>query len=158
MRCPRQNRRVAARADEQRALRLLEGHSENERVPVPFPVAMRQRTYARPVEPFVEAMKAAEEGTVRLRDLVATQRTVNVGKLRTFIGRPDIVPEGKQGAIGQKVDLPIVVKYGGESYVHDGHHRLTAQKLRGKDTARAYVVDLDREGWPLKHWAGSRAA
>lgn len=48
-------------------------------------------------------------------------------------------------------DLPIVVLERGRYFLHDGHHRATAQKLLGAKAVEARVVRVER--CPLKAWA-----
>jgi hypothetical protein len=55
-----------------------------------------------------------------------------------------LIPDGTRApGHGALIDLPIIVKMGGELFVHDGHHRLSAAHLRGEATARVRLVDLD---------------
>lgn len=81
---------------------------------------------------------------VPLASLTAIQRSVNAERLEQHLDDPDLVPAGarKHGS-GMLKDAPVVVRLGGKSYLHDGHHRATAALLRGETHVRARVVDLD---------------
>ena len=88
--------------------------------------------------------------TVRLADLHATQDDVERAKVATHLRQPQLVP------FGSSDDKPRVARYRGELYIMDGHHRLTALRMRGRRTARVRFVDLDasenpRTMHPLPH-------
>lgn len=72
-----------------------------------------------------------DDATVKIADLHATQDRVDGGKVAALRG-------GK--AAGKK---PIVVKHGGKLYVADGHHRLAADWLDGKETADVKMKDIE---------------
>jgi hypothetical protein len=83
---------------------------------------------------------------VRMDQLVAIQGTINRERLGQHIADPHLHPEGaKASGHGGLIDRPIVVKVDGQFFIHDGHHRLTARHLRGFDTAKVRLVDLDAE-------------
>jgi ParB-like nuclease domain len=83
---------------------------------------------------------------VRLDQLQAIQHSVNVERLGQHLADPHIYKEGQKGSgHGGLVDLPVVVQKNGQLYIHDGHHRLMAQHLRGLPTAKVRLVNLDAE-------------
>lgn len=83
---------------------------------------------------------------VRLDQLTAIQGHVNKERLAQHLADPHIYPEGtKASGHGGLIDRPVVVKLNNELYIHDGHHRLMAQHLRGLSTAKVRLVDLDAE-------------
>lgn len=83
---------------------------------------------------------------VPIKDLRAIQRSVNEERVHQYVKDPKTTPTGKRApGHGGLVDLPLVVRVNGEMCLHDGHHRVTAAKLRGKTHVRARVVDLDKD-------------
>ena len=91
-------------------------------MPSPFPVT----NYHIPLhQNFVNAPVRR----VSLHNLHATQRTVDADNVRRFIDDP---------TLGGK---PIVANLDGTLTIVDGHHRLTAAKLRGETYALAHVVE-----------------
>lgn len=68
---------------------------------------------------------------VKLSDLHAMQDRVDPVKVAAI---------GTNGAGGK---LGVVVQHNGRQYVADGHHRLAADWLAGKDTARVHYKDLE---------------
>lgn len=83
---------------------------------------------------------------VRLDQLVAIQGSINRERLGQHLANPKMNAEGARApGHGMLIDRPVVVKIGGTFYIHDGHHRLTAQALRGLSTAKVRLIDLDAE-------------
>lgn len=70
---------------------------------------------------------------VRLNSLTAMQDRVDPKKVK------DIADAG--GGEGGKP--PVVVRHGGKNYIADGHHRLAADWLAGKDKATVAFKDLE---------------
>jgi len=129
-----------------RAMGLAPGSYEGT-VQHPFPVADRE-AYLKAVRPMGIAKRSmnAPIGRIRLDALKGIQKTVNSERLGQHLQNPMMVETGSRASgSGALVDLPIIVKIGGEYYVHDGHHRLTASHLRGEQDARVRLVDLDPE-------------
>ncbi len=89
----------------------------------------------------------AEKAPVRpvpLAELTAIQRTVNLERLEQHARDPKLNRPGlRSPGHGGLVDLPIVVRQGGKSFLHDGHHRSVGALLRGERSVRARVVDLE---------------
>lgn len=81
---------------------------------------------------------------VSLSALTGIQRTVNTERLGDYVSGA-AKSEGRAVHTGMPKDLPVVVKLGGKMYIHDGHHRATAALLKGADSIRARVVDLDAD-------------
>lgn len=91
----------------------------------------------------------APTALVNLKDLRAIQNTVNDERLVQHLSDPNMVPPGAKGSgHGGLVDRPVVVKMAQQLYIHDGHHRLTSAHLRGQDTAKVRLVDLDGDVHP----------
>lgn len=89
---------------------------------------------------------AAPIRSVPVASLVAIQHTVNRARVAEYIENPKLVRKGtKHDEHGGVVDLPIVVRCKGTNYLFDGHHRLTAQQMRGAREIKARYVDLDAE-------------
>lgn len=136
------------RAQAQDELRDLPTSDRGYGTEVPFPYAEReaykQGLSNRGVR---EAIESAPITRIPIQNLNAIQRTIRARTVREYIEDPDLVPEGTRHARHKGlVDLPIVVQRGGIRYIHDGHHRLTAAKLRGEDAATVRLVDLDETG------------
>jgi hypothetical protein len=113
---------------------------------VPFPVADRDSYVASVKQHGSVAAKThgAPIALVNLKDLHAIQKTVNDERLQQHLSDPDMVQPGTRGTgHGGLVDKPVVVKKDEQLYIHDGHHRLTAASLRGQETAKVRLVDLD---------------
>lgn len=91
------------------------------------------------------AVEQASVQRVQLKDLTATQSTVRRDHVRRFLENPGVVMPGQRNLSGQLEDRPIVVRSAGKDYIHDGHTRLTALSLLGKQDAMVRVVDLDQE-------------
>lgn len=79
---------------------------------------------------------------VALRELLGIQLTVNPARVKEYLEDPIVAPGTRHERHGGLVDFPIVVRFGGRSFIHDGHHRLTASHLRGERTARVRLVIL----------------
>lgn len=89
----------------------------------------------------------APMGKVALAHLTGIQSSVNRERLQAHLADPDLIPKGTRGSgHGMPIDLPVVVKYKGAHYLHDGHHRATAAFVRGDDSVIARIVDLDEPG------------
>lgn len=76
----------------------------------------------------------------------ATQPTVSKGRVAQYVALgghapPDVEYER----------LPLLVRYGGRLYVHNGHHRIEAHVALGKDRIRARIVRVEKS--PLRAWA-----
>lgn len=81
---------------------------------------------------------------VPLDELHGIQRSINTERLMAHLRDPGMVAKGQRApGHGGLVDKPLVVKVDGKLFIHDGHHRLSAAKLRGVDTAKVRLVDLD---------------
>jgi hypothetical protein len=94
---------------------------------------------------------AADIRDVPIRDLHAVQHTVRKSRVQHYVerggkGEPDDVSKN-----GFAQDLPIVVASGGVLYLHNGHHRVEANRILGNRTVRARVVRVPRPG--LQAWA-----
>lgn len=70
-----------------------------------------------------------------IRSMFAGQKTVNPD-FTSVLDRPVYGPDNPKRA-------PYVIKKGGQYYVQDGHHRLTAISQMGRQTAGVRMVDLD---------------
>ena len=83
---------------------------------------------------------------VPLDQLNGIQRTINVERLMAHLKDPNMIAKGQRApGHGGLIDKPLIVKVGGQLFTHDGHHRTAAAKLRGLDTIKARLVDLDGE-------------
>ncbi len=88
---------------------------------------------------------------VPIANLHAIQSGVSSAKLRGLIHHPEVFDRpGHKTAGGLDDDLPIVVDYRGKIYLHDGHHRVVAQRMLGRDVVKARVVKIDA---PIARWA-----
>lgn len=79
---------------------------------------------------------------VKLNELHAIQHSVNADRVKQYILDPAMQPSGARNPRHNGlVDYPIVIEHKGVLYIHDGHHRLTADFLKGHATAMVrYVV------------------
>jgi hypothetical protein len=111
----------------------------------PFPVAVRAEYLAKiRGKGIFKRAEGVEPQKVSLAGLTAIQKSVNVEKLAQHVENPNLVGKGTRApGHGGVVDHPVVVKVGGKSYVHDGHHRCCAAHVRGQGSVLARVVDLD---------------
>lgn len=82
---------------------------------------------------------------VNLKDLIGIQTSINQQRLVEHIRDPRMNDDRRAPGHGGMIDRPVVVKWGGKLFIHDGHHRLTAAHLRGLETAKVRLVDLDAE-------------
>ncbi len=81
---------------------------------------------------------------VNLSSLIAIQGSVNRERVGHHLQDPKLyAPGARAPGHGMLVDRPVVVRKNGQMFIHDGHHRLTAQHLRGLTTAKVRFVDLD---------------
>lgn len=76
---------------------------------------------------------APREEVLPIRSMYATQTRVN----------PDFATTSTSAG-----ELPVVVRYGGDFYVTDGHHRLSRIAEEGRQNARVNLYDIDRTGPP----------
>lgn len=79
-----------------------------------------------------------EETEVPLAGLYAMQNRVDPEKVEAI------------RANGASDSLPVVVRYNGKHYIADGHHRLTAQWLDGKETAKVKIANIGARSNALK--------
>lgn len=90
---------------------------------------------------------AAPTVMVPLANLVAIQHTVNAERVAQYIQNPKLRRRGLRDPVhGGLIDLPIVIRLNGISYIHDGHHRTVASKLLGANYELVRFVDLDAAG------------
>jgi hypothetical protein len=123
---------------------MAPGESEGT-LAVPFPTTTRE-AYLGQVRGAGIFKRAEQAPLVRvpLSSLMGIQRSVNVERLAKYVDDPTAVKPGTRGAHhGGLVDVPVVVRKGGKLYIHDGHHRLSAARVRGEKDARVRLVDLD---------------
>lgn len=115
----------------------------------PFKLASRE-DYLRQVRG-AGIFKRAEEAKIQdvpLKEIWGLQRHVNVERLQAHYDNPSLIPLGtRSSGHGGLTDMPTFTKVGGKLYVHDGHHRAAAAHLKGAQSIRARVVDLDASGW-----------
>ena len=111
----------------------------------PFPVADRAAYLAAVKSAGIARLsQKAPIGRVRLDAIKGIQGTINRERLNQHLQDPRLIPDGTRGSgNGALIDLPIVVKLGGEVYIHDGTHRATAAYLRGDTDLRCRYIDLD---------------
>ena len=131
-------------AAERRIAAMLPGESAGT-VKVPFPV-MDRKAYLTLVRGagVSQATHKAPLAKIPLKGLTAIQKTVNRERLQAHLRDPNLIPKGTLGSgHGGLIDLPVVVRKGGESYIHDGHHRATAAFARGDEYIVARLVDLE---------------
>jgi hypothetical protein len=83
---------------------------------------------------------------VPLQGVRTIQRSVNPDRVAQYLRNPDLMRPGQLGKHGGLVDLPIVVRAGGVDRIHDGHHRVLSNILRGETSVRARYLDLDALG------------
>lgn len=113
----------------------------------PFPVADRAEYLAAVrAEGIARRSLKAPVGRILLSAIKGIQETVNRERLTQHLKNPRLIPDGARApGHGALIDLPIVVKRGGEIFIHDGHHRLCASYLRGDTSARVRYIDLDAD-------------
>lgn len=129
---------------EARKAQLMPGQRDGT-VRVPFPTVPHDE-YKQAIQGKGIPKRALEAPTqiVPLNSLTGIQRTVNSERLSGYLAG-DVKSEGRAPHSGMPKDLPVVVKMNGKLFLHDGHHRATAALLKGADSIRARVVDLDKE-------------
>jgi hypothetical protein len=113
---------------------------------VPFPYKDAKQTYLKDFsnKEINSAIESAPIRRVPLKGIHAIQHSVKAGCIEDYLSHPNIVPPGQRHPEHRgKVDKPIVVQYKGVRYLHDGHHRLTADHLLGKTHADVRFADLD---------------
>ena len=79
----------------------------------------------------VKASATVED--VEVRTLKVVQPTVNVEKMKKFLDEEKEV---------EFLQLPVVVKYAGTSYLLDGNHRAALAAMLGRPTIRARVMEV----------------
>lgn len=119
-------------------------------VAVPFPYKDRSGYKTNPTRSNTELKQLIESAPVKkipIAGLHAIQHSVKPQQVLNYVRKPDMVPEGARDPIhGGPIDKPIVVEKAGVRYIYDGHHRITADLLRGKRETEARYVDLDSAG------------
>ncbi len=111
------------------------------RVPLPF----TDRVYYK--QDFTDAqinnaIRQAPIKTVPIKGLRAIQHSVQRDRVRQYIDNPNLA-EGKRSDADTPADFPVVIQYRGDRYIHDGHHRIVADKLQGIKSAAVRLVKLD---------------
>lgn len=76
---------------------------------------------------------------VEIDKLIATQNRVDTAKVKAMASSG-----------GESAAPPTVVKFAGEHYIADGHHRVVAAWLRGDKTIKARFKDLEPESNAMK--------
>lgn len=77
-------------------------------------------------------------------DLFAIQRSVKAPQVAWYLEHPEGRPEGHMNPNSHTPDdVPIVLQYKGKKLIWDGHHRMVAQWLLGKDTVEGRLIDFD---------------
>jgi hypothetical protein len=119
----------------------------NKGVKVPFPFADKAAYKDRFSNSEINAaIESAPHRDVPLDQLHSIQHSVKPERVAQYIDHPDAVPEGAEHPTAKTpIDEPVVVKYGGKLFLHDGHHRSAAALLTGKKSIRARLVDLDSD-------------
>ncbi len=88
-----------------------------------------------------------EPTTVLLENLILTQRQLYIGAMIRLGRGEKNLHTTKPGWTPPDTDsgdpLPHVVKWKGEFYVEDGHHRVMTAYIQGDVTIVARVLDLD---------------
>lgn len=131
--------------DADQALQLLAGRPDVDegQIAVDMPVDEEP-----PADPSTADLGGAKKRYVRVATLTATQPRVGRDLVAKFIGNPDADADKPAGShdgndrmpAGLPGDRPYVVEADGTRYVWDGHHRLTADQLRGVDKVKVYYV------------------
>lgn len=135
----------------ERGLRRLERAGsvpyEEEAIAHGFRRSVVAEPYARlcPQEQLRRMTRNAPVVWISLGKLTATQPEVGREDVRPHVTNRRLVPVGATRGSGL-IDLPVVVRYRDVYYIRDGHHRLTAARLRGESRARVRLVDLDARG------------
>lgn len=113
---------------------------------VPFPTVGRE-TYLSKIKG-AGIFKRAEDAPVErvpLKELNGIQQTVNSERLAGYVENPKVKAGTRAPGHGGLIDKPVVVRVGGKLYIHDGHHRAAAAKIRGDIDISSRVVDLDAD-------------
>lgn len=129
---------------EQRISKLLPGEVDGTSRH-PFQVMDRDQ-YLEMIKPFGSIARRTHDAPialVNLSDLIGIQGTINRERLVAHLRDPAMNEGMRASGHGGLIDRPVVVRLGGQLYLHDGHHRLTAAHLRGQDVAKVRLVDLD---------------
>jgi hypothetical protein len=141
---PKQESALAALA----STRLVPGKSWL--IPTGMPRASKHDYGNSVTQPMRESADVYE---VPCKDLHAVQSGVSAAKVRGLLHHPEVFDRpGHVNDAGLSDDLPIVVRYGGKLYLHDGHHRVVAQRMMGAEQVRVRVVKIDT---PIVKWARS---
>jgi hypothetical protein len=88
-------------------------------------------------------IKRAPIEVVQLDGVHTIQGSVNPTRVLQYLRDPELTPRDAVGPHGGPVGYPIVVRAGGIRWLHDGHHRVVANLLRGERSIRARYLDLD---------------
>ena len=88
-------------------------------------------------------IKAAPIREVPVAGVHTIQSSVNPDRVAQYVRDPGLTREDAVGKHGGPIGVPIIVQARGVRWMHDGHHRATAEILRGASTVRARFVDLD---------------
>lgn len=145
------------------ASKLSARHGGPGSIPVPFDSTDdRENIYTKvlPRPAFISAVDKAPVKKIPIDGLVATQPTVAEKGVEGYM-RGEKASPGRRNDVGLLTDKPLVVQRDGVRYIHDGHHRLTADKLEGKQEAEVRLLDLDdpvTTRTPLASWARRRSA
>lgn len=92
---------------------------------------------------------------VYLKDLKATQPNVERAVIEHYLRRGVGKPTHEKNHNGQDAARPRVLRYQGELYIIDGHHRLGARRLAGQKTAEVAFGDIVQKFNPNHEPAGS---
>lgn len=85
----------------------------------------------------------AKEEDIPLNKVIATQDKLRTKALFKFGENPNIaLLAGKIDAVGNP-DVSKAVKINDNYYLFDGHHRSSTEKIRGNETIRGRVIDLN---------------
>ena len=89
------------------------------------------------------AIRAAPVEKRPIEGLHAIQHSVQRDRVEQYVEDPNLV---EPGALNPKsktpIDHPVEVERFGKRWLHDGHHRVTAEILKGKKEASFRVVRL----------------
>ena len=111
---------------------------------VPFPFVDRG-TYHQGLgnKEINRAIREAPVAEVPLDGLKAIQHSVKKDRVAQYIENPHIMKPGELNPESKTpIDYPVVMERDGVRYIHDGHHRLTAEKLQGKQVGKVRLVKL----------------
>jgi hypothetical protein len=96
-------------------------------------------------EQLAALIKKAPIRAVAIASLLGSQRTVNRGRVESYLKKPNLMPPGARGEHGGLIDLPIIMQLEGKRFTWDGNHRAVAATLSGARLLRVRYVDLDEE-------------